>query len=79
MAPDVLENHAQKLGFVSKNVAYGELILKKSYKLPIFTQGTPCITLTKIYDLFWDSFKLDQILGLKKSARLNGDIILWTS
>ena len=33
----------------------GELILKNSQKLPMATQGFPCVTLTKRYDLVWDS------------------------
>ena len=33
----------------------GELILKNFQKLPMDTQGFPCVTLTKRYDLVWDS------------------------
>ena len=33
----------------------GELILKNSQKLPMDIQGFPCVTLTKRYDLVWDS------------------------
>ena len=31
------------------------LILKNFQKLPMDTQGFPCVTLTKRYDLVWDS------------------------
>ena len=57
----VLENHAQKLGSLSKIGHIGHLGLgrvdfeKDVIKLPIFTRGFPCVTLTKIYDSFWDS------------------------
>ena len=57
---DVLENHGQKLEFVSKIDHIGHFGLgpvdfgKNLIELPIFTRGFPCVTLTKIFDSVWD-------------------------
>ena len=43
------------LSFALMYVHQGELILKFFQKLPMDTQGFPYVTVTKRYDLVWDS------------------------